>query len=67
VSTGLSVVMSHSLIWLITVGSLSFLDFRLSIVVYIGSFTLWAYYLGLYVTYGLLANNIQLDTAQIPE
>jgi hypothetical protein len=59
--------MSHGLIWLVTVGSLSFPDFGLSIVVYIGSFTLWAYYLGLYVTHGLLANNIQLDTAQIPE
>jgi hypothetical protein len=59
--------MSHGPIRLVTVGSLSFPDFGLSIVVYIGSFTLRAYCLGLYVTHGLLANNIQLHTAQIPE
>jgi hypothetical protein len=55
VGAGFSAVMSHGPIRLVTVGLLSFPDSNLSVVVYIGSFTKWAYCLGLYVTHGLLA------------
>lgn len=67
VGAGFSTVVSHDPIRLVTVGLLPFPNVGLSIVVYIGSLTWWAYCPGLYVTHGLLANNLKLGTARIPE
>jgi hypothetical protein len=57
--------MLHGPLWLVTVCLLPLMDLSLAITVNIGSFILWAYCLGLYVTYGFVANNLALALASV--
>jgi hypothetical protein len=57
--------MLHGPLWLVTVCLLPLMDLSLAITVNIGSFIFWAYCLGLYVTYGFVANNLALALASV--